>query len=78
MKKNYFICVLFVNQDLPALKTHSKIHQNVLPIVLYVTCQESFEGGYNKKKRPCAPKTDDLETVLLPKRHAHMLPTNKQ
>ena len=57
-------------KDLPALKTHSKRHQNVLPMELYVTGEESFERGYNKKKRPSAQKTDDLETVPLPNHHA--------
>ena len=39
---------------------------------LYVTGEESFERGYNKKKRTSAQKTDDSETVPLPNRHAPM------
>ena len=46
----------FCDSSPTCLKTHSKRHQNVLPMALYVTCEESFERGYNKKKRPSAQK----------------------
>ena len=48
-------------KDLPALKTHIKRHQNVLPLALYVTREESFVRSYNNKKKIKTKKAEDLE-----------------
>ena len=50
-------------KDLPALKTHIKRHQNVLPLALYVTREESFVRSYNNKKKTKPKKTEDLDTA---------------
>ena len=48
-------------KDLPALKTHIKRHQNVLPLALYVTREESFVRSYNNKKKTKPKKAEDLD-----------------
>ena len=50
-------------KDLPALKTHIKRHQNVLPLALYVTREESFVRSYNNKKKTKSKKTEDLDAA---------------
>ena len=50
-------------KDLPTLKTHIKRHQNVLPLALYVTREESFVRSYSNKKKTMPQKTEDLEAA---------------
>jgi hypothetical protein len=50
-------------KDLPSLKTHIKRHQNVLPLALYVTREESFVRSYNNKKKAKPKKTEDLDAA---------------